>query len=487
MKKYYGDKKRRRLGKTGKTVIVILLAYIAVIAAVSVTLDARSVRFHMTMAQEIDVEYGEEYIDPGCYASTSGRVFGTSERRIEVKTSGSVDTSKLGVYSVKYYVRYFFREYSVTRTVNVVDTAAPVIQLKYIDGYEPNWFTGYEEEGYTASDNHDGDITDRVKFEMRGDTIVYTVADSSGNVSNVERHPSYSISAPELVLKGDAYMELYASPSFSDPGFTAIDNRGNDLSEHVQVESNVCAYLAGDYEINYSVSNAAGETISAKRTVKILPVELPETVMPGEKTIYLTFDDGPGPYTGDLLDILSYYNVKATFFVTCLNSKYEDEIGRAYNEGHSIGVHTATHNYYEIYASENAFFDDFYLVEDLIYEQTGEYTELCRFPGGSSNTVSSFNPGIITRLARSLTDMGYRYFDWNVSSGDAGETTSRDQVAENVIAGCSGKTASVVLQHDIKDYSVAAVEEIIVWGLSNGYTFRALDITSPEAHHKIAN
>ena len=219
----------------------------------------------------------------------------------------------------------------------------------------------------------------------------------------------------------------------------------------------------------------------------VLPVNNPDIVSSDVNTIYLTFDDGPGPYTGRLLDVLAKYNVKATFFVTGANSKYFDQIGRAYREGHSIGVHTYSHNYKSIYSSEDAFFQDFNAVEDLIYNQTGSYTQLCRFPGGSSNTVSNFNPGIMTSLAASLTDMGYQYFDWNVSSGDAGETTDTDTVAKNIIDGCSGRRASVVLQHDIKDYSVNAVEQVIIWGLNNGYVFRALDVSSPHAHHSINN
>ena len=93
----------------------------------------------------------------------------------------------------------------------------------------------------------------------------------------------------------------------------------------------------------------------------------------------------------------------------------------------------------------------------------------------------------MSRLAAAMENMGYRYFDWNVSSGDAGETTVTSQVAENIIAGCSGKTAAVVLQHDIKNYSVNAVETVLIWGTSNGYSFEALDMTSYEAHHGIAN
>ena len=122
----------------------------------------------------------------------------------------------------------------------------------------------------------------------------------------------------------------------------------------------------------------------------------------------------------------------------------------------------------------------------MIYRQTGTYTRLCRFPGGSSNTVSRFNPGVMSRLAETMTDMGYYYFDWNVSSGDAGGTTDTDQVYWNVRDGCV-YNVNVVLQHDIKDFSVAAVERIIVWGLNNGYQFLPLDESSYGAHHGVNN
>ena len=103
-----------------------------------------------------------------------------------------------------------------------------------------------------------------------------------------------------------------------------------------------------------------------------------------------------------------------------------------------------------------------------------------------ANTVSRFNPGIMSRLTRSMTDMGYTYFDWNVSSGDAGETTSTDQVYLNVVNGCRFDY-NVVLQHDIKGFSVDAVERIIIWGLNNGFQFLPLEPGSYNAHHGVNN
>ena len=208
----------------------------------------------------------------------------------------------------------------------------------------------------------------------------------------------------------------------------------------------------------------------------------PEMIMPEVPTIYLTFDDGPGDYTARLLD------VKATFFVTLENPLKAELTGRAFKEGHAIGVHSACHDYEKIYANEAAFYQDFLLCEEMIRAQTGRYSTLFRFPGGSSNTISRhWCTGIMTRLATSMQEMGYRYFDWNVDSDDSGTAKEPEAVLRNVVMGCHGKTASIVLQHDIKSYSVTAVEDIIAFGKSEGFRFRPLDMSSPTMKHRIAN
>lgn len=205
------------------------------------------------------------------------------------------------------------------------------------------------------------------------------------------------------------------------------------------------------------------------------------------KVIYLTFDDGPGPYTGELLDTLHKYHAKATFFVTAAYPDYEDLIHRAASEGHSIGIHSYSHRYNEIYSCVDAYLSDFYAMDEVIYYETHSHTKLFRFPGGSSNTVSNFNPGIMTELTRLMTQKGYYYFDWNVLSGDAGETTDSFTVYQNVINGCAGKDVSVVLMHDIKPYTVEAMEDILDWGVHNGYRFIALTEDSFSAHHPVNN
>ena len=186
------------------------------------------------------------------------------------------------------------------------------------------------------------------------------------------------------------------------------------------------------------------------------------------------------------MDTLAKYNVKASFFV--VKTSYISIIERTAKEGHTVAIHSYTHDYASIYKSDEAFMADLFAMQDVIYEYTGQRPVLTRFPGGSSNTRSlSYNKGIMTRLAQKLTDMGYQYFDWNVSSGDAGGARTAEQVYNNVVSGIGNRNASVVLQHDIKGFSVDAVEKILVWGICNGYSFQPLTFDSPTYHHGIRN
>ena len=114
-------------------------------------------------------------------------------------------------------------------------------------------------------------------------------------------------------------------------------------------------------------------------------------------------------------------------------------------------------------------------------------TYLLRCPGGSANTTSSFNPGMMTYLTQAVQDMGFQYFDWNVDSMDAGGAEDAQEVFENVIGSVQNRRVSVVLQHDIKGFSVEAVGRILAWGLANGYTFAALTYGGPGCHHGVTN
>ena len=174
-----------------------------------------------------------------------------------------------------------------------------------------------------------------------------------------------------------------------------------------------------------------------------------------------------------------------------MTGRGDDElIAREYNEGHAIGLHTFSHDYAYIYSGVDEFFDDLYRVQERVRNITGENSFLMRFPGGSSNTVSmryDGNTHIMSQLVGEVGARGFTYFDWNISSGDAGGALTTDEVRDNVIERLVEYGDSVVLQHDIKDFSVAAVEGIIQYGLTNGYEFKKLDADSFTAHHGVNN
>ena len=475
--------------KKGLAITAIVLIYLVIVAAAAVIIDDRHIEITLLGDEDLLAEAGESFVDPGAEAYFTGNLFGRTKTPVELHVESGVDASKLGDYTIKYSAEAFGRSAESYRRVHVRDTTPPVITLVHDEEYLASWLVGYTEEGYTATDSFDGDLTEKVVRTEDGDVIYYSVTDSSGNASETERVIEYGISEPMIRLTGGNEIEVGAAFTFTDPGYEATDESGNDLTSYVQVTGEVIPYKVGSYTLNYSIMNEQGETATAQRTVNIVPQPVVETVIPAEKTIYLTFDDGPGPYTDRLLDVLAQYGVKATFFVTNLDPDYVDCIGRAYREGHAIGVHTLTHDYYAIYSSDQAFYNDFLAMEEIIYEQTGSYTRLFRFPGGSSNTVSrNYNYGIMTRLVKTMTDMGYVYFDWNTDSGDSlGGAKSSYEVVNNVAAGCLENTVNIVLQHDIKGFSVDAVASIISWGRNHGYTFKSLDESSYGAHHGLAN
>lgn len=208
----------------------------------------------------------------------------------------------------------------------------------------------------------------------------------------------------------------------------------------------------------------------------------------GSKVIYLTFDDGPGPYTDQLLEILDRYDVKATFFVTNVEPEYRALIAKEARMGHTVAIHSYTHNYRKIYSSTAAYWTDFNRMNDIVRKETGKNVTMFRFPGGSSNTVSMrYRDGIMSKLVKQAGKKGLTYYDWNVSSGDAGGTSSANGVYRNIVRGVKEQKTSIVLCHDVKKYTVNAMDRTIRWCLDHGYEFRTLEPGGFTVHHGVPN
>ncbi len=566
-------------------IILFLILFLVNKNTIEFQLDTSSLKVNSTSTSEdnillisdqeqLSIEYGSVISAEQIKAVYKGTIFNRKGKDVPFQLDTSGDLSEVGNYTCTLTSSYGRVTNTTSFSLNIEDTTPPEITLVADPDHFTSPIASYEEEGYSAIDLHDGDITDQVVREEKDGFVYYTVTDSFGNTADKKREIVYKdVVPPVITLNEGEEITVQPNSDFSDPGYTAADDCDGDITANVTVEGTVDTHTLGDYALTYSVKDSYDNEFEIIRKVHVadtLPPSIklngemnpyilvgssfsdagysaydevdgdvtakvtvdgsvntstpgtynityrvtdnsgnqgtavrsvtvykkatgtgsnPSTPAdPGSKVIYLTFDDGPGPYTGQLLDILDKYNVKATFFVTNAYPGYQNMIGEEARRGHTVGIHTYTHDYAKIYASESAYISDMTQMNEIIKKQTGSYASIFRFPGGSSNQVSKkYNTGIMTRLTSSLTAQGYQYYDWNVSSGDAGGTTSKDQVVANVTSGCAKKNISVVLQHDIKSFSVNAVEEIIQWGQANGYTFRAIDSATPVTHHPIAN
>ena len=469
------SKKKRKLNTKAIAVICgILVALLGVVIACLLLLHDK---FEIKdFNKEITINVGEKYEpNPGtvCYGNF------LNCKKLSYTYDGNVDSSKVNEYTIKYHFESHNKTKELEQIVKVVDTIAPEIVTNNIELKAcPNG--KINDLNVTASDNYDGDLTEKIITKIENDEVIIEVSDSSGNktIRNIPAVIGDSI-RPVIAIKGNKTKYLTVGNEYKEEGATATDNCDTELE--VEINNQVDTKKAGTYYVTYQAKDQAGNVSEEKRTIIVSNPSPQNRTITGDKIVYLTFDDGPSAYTAHLLDVLKKYNVKATFFVTGFGS--DDMILREYQEGHTVALHTNTHNYKQVYASVDSYFADLYAIQNRVERITGYKSNLIRFPGGSSNAVSKT---YMSYLTKEVQNRGFHYFDWNVSSGDAGNTTDTNQVYLNVVNYLKSGY-SIVLQHDSKKYSVDAVERIIQYGLANGFTFKALDENSPGAHHGTKN
>ncbi|MBQ7920856.1 MAG: polysaccharide deacetylase [Lachnospiraceae bacterium] len=250
----------------------------------------------------------------------------------------------------------------------------------------------------------------------------------------------------------------------------------------LELEKELLAVNASLAKIQYTLkeyeeSAEEAPAVETPATMTPLPTQTPaaevqETELPvvtqspqeasTSRKVYLTFDDGPSVYTAEILDILDEYDVKATFFVLGKDDSASIElIQDIYERGHTVGMHSYSHKYNEIYASKEAFIEDYQKIYTFLRDKVGVESFCYRFPGGSSNTISSID---MMEFADYLEEQRVTYYDWNISSGDGSSTAlTVEQLKENVLKDMAGYRTAVVLLHDSGDKrsTVDALPEII--------------------------
>lgn len=431
--------------------------------------------------KEVTIVYNQEYKENGYKARLLFKDITNN-----IKIDSNLNNKKIGKYKIKYYLKYGIIKFNKIRIVNVIDNILPeIITDGDIIQVCPNEeITDYK---YQAIDEYDGDITDKVIVNKFDDKFILMVSDKSNNKAikevKIDREDK---TPPEIKLKGNETIYLGVGANYIEPGYTANDNCSGDITDKVTVSGNV-ASSAGTYKLTYSVSDEYDNKTEVTRTIIVKNFNLYNSGSINNGTIYLTFDDGPNEGTTNvILDVLKEQGVKATFFVTCNGPDYL--IKRIYDEGHTVALHTATHDYSYVYSSVDNYFNDLNRVSERVKNITGFESKIIRFPGGSSNTVSRrYQNGIMTTLTSMVLDKGYRYFDWNVDAMDASTARSSTDVYYNVINHLSMNRANVVLMHDTKGITRDALRNIIKTAKSQGYTFNKIDMDTYMVRHGVNN
>jgi peptidoglycan/xylan/chitin deacetylase (PgdA/CDA1 family) len=468
---------------------IIIIGIVIILLLVMCIVDVLIPRIDIVLNGDkfVVVHVNDNYDDKGATAYLK-RLSGKKE--LTVETNGNVDTKQIGKFVIKYVAKYHNYSKENVRVVSVVDQESPIIKVnKQITACKANNVVNIDAN---ATDNYDGDLTDKIKYNINDDEITLVVYDSSDNCGKISEKLEFIDSEkPTIQINDKKEINLEVGDKYIEYGASANDSCDGDLTPNIKIDGTVDVNKSGKYTLKYTVSDSFGNEVTATRIVNINEgtKKVKQKEYKSEKsTIYLTFDDGPGKYTAELLDLLDKYNIKATFFVTNQFPKYQSLIKEEKTRGHTIGVHTYTHKW-SIYKSVNTYLDDFNKMQKIIIDQTGEESKIFRFPGGSSNTVSrKYCKGIMTKLADIMTQKGYEYFDWDFDSGDTSKVdNSKEAIINNVEKRLKGNDSYIILMHDIRKNTIEALPTIIEYAKSKGYKFAPLDENVNPAHLHIAN
>ena len=417
------------------------------------------------------LEVGSKYKDKGANAFISNLF---TKKSIEVRTAGEVDSNKVGTYKITYEAKDNGQSKLVTREIQVVDKTKPTIKINKISACQNNKTFDFDVE---VTDNYDGDLKDKLKYQVEDEKIIFNVSDEAGNTTEIEGELKYiDDEKPVITIKGNSTINLRKGDEYIDAGATASDSCDGDLTKKIKTDNKVNTNEVGSYEVVYTVEDNNGN-----KTTKSRKVVVSEETIEGNGTIYLTFDDGPGKYTSQILDTLDKYNIKATFFVTSQFPGYLDKIKDEYDRGHTVGVHTYSHKW-SIYNAVDSYWNDFSSMENIVYEKTGVHPKYFRFPGGTSNTANcKYNDSnnMMETLTNLMTEKGYVYFDWHVDSCDTCKKNSVNDIINTIKKYVKGSGNYIILMHDIKKNTMEALPSVIEYLKAHNYTFKKIDDTTP--------
>ena len=301
-------------------------------------------------------------------------------------------------------------------------------------------------------------------------------------IEQLEKKLDYALSA-----EGKDYLTLLSSRDALSENPNAKSGVFVDSVKSVLGNAEVGTNSATSTEKDTTETTSDGEQNAASQEGDAKETQQDSVVANSNgKRVYLTFDDGPSIYTGQILDVLKANDVKATFFVIGRDEEFYDYYKRIVDEGHTIGMHSYTHVYQDFYESKESFAEELTKLNDLIYNVTGTKSTIFRFPGGSSNSVSSLS---IEEYIDYLNENDIDYYDWNSLSGDAVTNgLSPEQLVNNIMNDVSQNEDSIVLMHDLQTThtTVESLQLLIDTLKTEGYEILPIDENTPLIQHVTA-
>lgn len=394
--------------------------------------------------------------------------------------SSQVDVNKIGEYNVIYK----YQDEEEILKVNVVDTTPPEFEVQsqkvaINQTIEPHHLVKNIKDATKTTVKFKEDY----RFNKSGEKEVKVIVEDESK-NKTEKTVKVE------VIKDETAPEIIAS------NISLVVGTKTDLKALVRVKDDfdkepTLTVEQGDFNIDkigqYQVKYKAVDS-SKNQSEKTITIQVVDKTAKNEKVVYLTFDDGPSKYTPKVLDILDKYNCKATFFITGMNASYRKYIKTAHDKGHTIGLHTYSHNYSKVYSSVDAYFDDLEKIGNLAKEYIGFVPKYIRFPGGGSNTISArYTKGIMSKLTKMVEEKGYIYYDWNAENGDGYAKMSKSEMLKRATS--SSAKQVMILMHDAngKQNTVDILPEVIEYYQKRGYTFKAIDDSSIVPHQRVNN
>lgn len=406
---------------------------------------------------------------------------------VKVDTT-SINKDALGTYKVTYALK----NDTYTIYVKVVDTKAPAFDIQDIDAelrmdIDPSMLvTNIVDDTKTKVF-----FKKKYTFDKEGKYEVIVVVKDEGE-NSTEKKAIVTLVNDQEKPTIEGVQEISVRKGGKIDFLTGVVAKDNcDPNPKIEVDSSKVDFnIIGDYQVMYTVTDRSGNITQANRTIHVIEnATIGTSQQNSQKIVYLTFDDGPSANTEKILDILDRYHAKATFFVTGKGQEYNYLIKDAHTRGHTIGLHTYTHDYATVYSSTTAYFNDLDQVGKMVEGLIGYVPKYLRFPGGASNTVSRrYCPGIMSILSKEVINRGYQYYDWNAGTGDA--SGNNVPVASIIQQGIRSDDSNVmILAHDTqaKSTTVEALPSIIEHYQKLGYRFAGIDDTTFAPHQRVNN